>query len=78
MKAIVNGKLYDTEKAEHTTSICLNDAVFEIYITSKGNMFAVETVRDIVFDSEELRRMLEGKKKTVNAYIKLFGTPEEA
>lgn len=35
MRAIVNGKLYDTEKAEHTTSICLSDAVFEVYITQK-------------------------------------------
>lgn len=41
-------------------------------------MFAIETVRDIVFDREELKRMLEGKGQTVNAYIKLFGTPEEA
>lgn len=79
MKAIVNGKLYDTEKARNITSLTEDGKeAFEIYITKKGNIFAVDVIKEIILDSDKLKKLLEGKPKCTDAYIEIFGMPEEA
>lgn len=79
MRAIVNGKLYDTEKAWNTTSLTEDDKeVFQIYITKKGNIFAVDVIKKIILDSDKLKKLLEGKPGCADSYIEIFGMPEEA
>lgn len=78
MKAIVNGKLYDTEKSEHNLSLCFEDVQFDIYLTQNQNIFAVNTLEGTILDSEQLKKILEGKPECVYAYIRIFGMPEEA
>lgn len=78
MRAIVNGKLYDTEKAKNTLVLSLEGIRYDIYMTQNGNVFSVDTLNDTILDSEQLRKMLERKTGCVDAYIKIFGMPEEA
>lgn len=79
MRAIVNGKLYDTEKAWNITSLTEDGKeAFEIYITKKGNIFAVDVIKEIILDSDKLKKLLEGNPKCTDAYIEIFGMPEEA
>lgn len=78
MRAIVNGKLYDTEKAKNTLVLSLEGIRYGIYMTQNGNVFSVDTLNDTILDSEQLRKMLERNPGCVDAYIKIFGMPEEA
>lgn len=78
MRAIVNGKLYDTEKAKNTLVLSLEGIRYDIYMTQNGNVFSVDTLNDTILDSEQLRKMLERKTGCVDAYIEIFGMPEEA
>lgn len=74
MRAIVNGKLYDTEKSEHIYSLYK----YDVYRTQRGNVFAVDWLNEIVIDREQLGRNIEGIPGLTNAYIEIFGMPEEA
>lgn len=47
-------------------------------MTQNGNIFVVDTLNDTILDSEQLRKLLERKPGCVDAYIEIFGTPEEA
>lgn len=78
MMAIVNGKLYDTEKAKNTLVLSLEEIRYDIYMTQNSNIFAVDTLNDTILDSEQLRKLLERKSGCVDAYIQIFGMPEEA
>lgn len=78
MRAIVNGKLYDTERATHTLSLCFDNVQIDIYVTQKQNIFAVNTLEDTILDSEQVRKSLERNPKYTDAYIEIFGMPEEA
>lgn len=78
MRAIVNGKLYDTEKAEHTLSLCFDNVQIDIYLTRNKNILAVNTLEGTIIDSEQLKKIFEGYPECVDAYIEIFGMPEEA
>lgn len=78
MRAIVNGKLYDTEKGKNTLVLSLEGIRYDIYMTQNGNVFSVDTLNDTILDSEQLRKMLERKTGCVDAYIEIFGMPKEA
>lgn len=78
MRAIVNGKLYDTEKAKNTLVLSLEEIRYDIYMTQNGNIFVVDTLNDTILDSEQLRKLLERKPECVDTYIEIFGMPEEA
>jgi hypothetical protein len=78
MRAIVNGKLYDTEKAKNTLVLSLEGIRYDIYMTQNGNIFAVNTLEGTIQDSEQLKKILEGKPECTDAYIKIFGMTEEA
>lgn len=78
MRAIVNGKLYDTEKSNHNLTLCLDGILYEIHHTKNGNIFAVNISDDIILDSERLKVMLDGRPECVDSYMEIFGMPEEA
>lgn len=78
MRAIVNGKLYDTEKAEHICYLYHSDTGYNVYKTQKGNIFAVNVLSDIFIDGEQLKRELSGSPYRTDDYIRIFGIPEEA
>lgn len=78
MAAIVNGKLYNTEKAENILVLFLEESKYGVYVTENGNIFAVDTFNDVIIDSEQLRKKLERNPECVDAYIEIFGMPEEA
>lgn len=78
MRAIVNGKLYDTEKAKHTLSLCSDNVQIDIYLTRKHNIFAVNTLEDTILDSEQLKKIFDGHPGCAGVYIEIFGMPEEA
>ena len=44
----------------------------------KGNIFAVDVIKEIILDSDKLKKLLEGKPECTDAYIEIFGMPEEA
>lgn len=93
-KAIINGKMYDTEKAEKLFGF-EGDRI--LFITPKGNYFSckheviagieykngrlVQTTQVVCFDiqeeSKDRLKELFGRYD-IEAYIKLFGEPEEA
>lgn len=84
MKAILKGKLYDTEKAEflYALSIPQNDFCdtvneFNVYKTSKGNIFA-EHKNAKCLVSENILKTVLSRPDCVDIYIKIFGEVEEA
>lgn len=84
MKAILNGKLYDTDKSEFIFSITipLNDFhetvnEFNIYKTAKGNIFA-EHENACCLVGENILKTILSRPDCVDIYIKIFGEPEEA
>lgn len=85
MRAIVNGKLYDTEKStkklDDWISIPKRDKNadnYVVYETAKGNIFARNLRKDILIDAGQIQELLNGDPKSVDTYIKIFGMPEEA
>lgn len=85
MRAIVNGKLYDTEKASFVATVSINNfseakraQAFVVYKTNKGNIFAIDYVNSVIIDGDQLKKDIEGKADCVDAYIEIFGMPEEA
>lgn len=84
MKAILNGKLYDTEKADLIWRISLptNDIhegfnEFNIYKTVKGNIFAEHKNGECLVNENTLKSILQ-RPDCVDIYIKIFGEVEEA
>lgn len=84
MRAVLNNKLYDTEKAEflYAVSIPQNDfcdAVneFNIYKTAKGNIFAEHKNGECLISESTLKSILQ-RPDCVDIYIKIFGEVEDA
>ncbi len=84
MRAILNGKLYDTEKAEFIccVSILENDFheatnEFNVYKTKKGNVFAEHKNSKCLVADSVLKVALQ-RPDCVDIYIKIFGEVEEA
>lgn len=78
MRAIVNGKLYDTEKAQHVLCTHYPNYGYDVFKTQNGNIFAVGGFGEIFIDGEQLKRVLEGNPECTDTYIRIFGMPEEA
>lgn len=84
MRAIVNGKLYDREKATrigntiHLPQIGKHEKYLCVYKTESGNIFAESLEEGILLDADEIKKICSGNPKAVDAYIKIFGMPEEA
>lgn len=81
MRAIVNGKLYDTEKATRIgNTICFPQIgkYLCIYKTESGNIFAESLEEGILLDADDIKKICSGNPKAVDAYIEIFGMPEEA
>lgn len=88
MKAIIKGKLYDTEQAEHIPFMDIpfnfldNQNGFietNLYKTTKGNWFCTVTTHD----NQQVQELTEEDVKVllkhdVDEYIKHFGEPETA
>ena len=77
MKAIINGLMYDTEKAK---IIFEPDKYHTMYMTEKGNLFMLyhQSGEKAISctDNEKLKKILAGK--ATDKYIELFGEVEEA
>lgn len=84
MRAILNNKLYDTEKAEFlfSVSVPLNDFhetvnEFNVYKTAKGNIFAEHKNTECLVGENVLKTVLS-EPDCVDIYIRIFGEVEEA
>lgn len=83
MRAIVNGKLYDTENSTRTMVIFIplgdsHTKTLDVYWTQKGNMFAVSRDENIFLSPAQIRELLNGRPDLIGEYMNLFGMPEEA
>lgn len=83
MMAIVNGKLYDTEKANRIMVVFVPDGdshikTFDVYQSQKGNIFAVYRNEDMMISISQIKEMINGRPDLIDAYIQFFGMPEEA
>lgn len=74
MQQIIEGRLYDTEKAEEI--YCDAYANRSIYITSKGNYFIRYANGELVTKTQEEVKVFLAKYN-VAKYIELFGEVEE-
>ena len=75
MKAIIDGRLYDTEKARKVGT--LECVPCEVYKTGNGNLFLLEKFIGITnADQDEIREMIGIQDPDL--YISLFGEVEEA
>lgn len=82
MRAIINDKLYDTEKSKFVRSVspvinAWHIKNMDVYRTKKGNIFAVDKETNDFVGPEQLKELL-GDTGNVSAYIEIFGMPEEA
>lgn len=84
MKAILNGKLYDTEKSDFIFSISITKGAFHEYVnefnvyrTKKGNIFAEHKDAECLISDSMLKTVLS-RPDCVDIYIKVFGEVEEA
>lgn len=84
MKAILNNKLYDTDKAEFILAIkipqndfCDTAYEFNIFKTAKGNIFAEHKSAGCLIDESILKTILS-RQDCIDIYIKIFGKVEEA
>lgn len=82
MRAIVNGKLYDTKKSKFVQSVvpiinAWHIKNLDVFRTQKGNIFAVDKETNEFIDSARLKELLGGAGN-VSAHIEIFGMPEEA
>lgn len=69
MRAIVNGKLYDTEKAENTLVLSLEENRYDIYMTQNGNIFATDT-----FPLRKILKTLCLLRHSENLYISIYAS----
>lgn len=84
MKAILNNKLYDTEKADFIFRISIPKDIFHddtnefnIYKTKKGNVFAEQKGEEFLISDTMLKTILS-RPDCVDIYVKVFGEVEEA
>lgn len=93
MKAIINDKMYDTEKAEKVIDFrrkvdegeILNSGIhyttyheFVLYKTAKGNFFEHDTTKDtIAVVTEDIAREIV-RQLDPDLYVEMFGEVEEA
>jgi len=77
MKKIINGLLYDTDKAELLWTERLFRKVRNYYRTEKKNYFCVYANKEIYPMTEDEFKEYLGEKDP-DRYIELFGSPEEA
>lgn len=75
MKKVINELLYDTEESELLYTDTATDR--KLYRTRKGNYFLAYPVGAITPKTEEETRVYLGSKDA-DAYIRVFGMPEEA
>jgi hypothetical protein len=84
MKKIIDGKLYETDKAEMIFSYytagssVVYDPMrppgkYEIFITQKGNYFVYVEKEQILFKTDEIEVKKIIAKCDVEKYIELFG-----
>lgn len=84
MRAILNNKLYDTEKADFIFSIsvpennfCDDVKEFNVYKTKNGSVFAEQKGAECLISGEMLKTILS-RPDCVDIYTKIFGEVEEA
>ena len=84
MKAILNNKLYDTEKADFIFRISIPKDIFHydtnefnIYKTKNGNIFAEQKDAECLIGDSMLKTILS-RPDCVDIYVKVFGEVEEA
>lgn len=84
MRAILNGKLYDTEKSDFILGISVPQnnfggdvSEFNIYKTKNGNVFAEHMDEECLISDSILKTILS-RPDCVDIYIKVFGEVEEA
>lgn len=78
MKAIIENKLYDTDKSElFRVVLHPNGMELKIYKTPKGAIFGVNEKEEYVIDESVLKECLK-TPSCVDVYIELFGEFEEA
>lgn len=89
VRQIVDGKLYDTSKAECVAHCLMPEwiadrmnlivresfAVCNVYRTEKGNFFAVYGCHIAAISEDEAKSLLS---ETVDEYMEIFGEVEEA
>lgn len=86
MRAIVNGKLYDTENSRLVSKIFepyvenfkRSTRTYDVYRTRRGNVFAVVEDENILYDSEKVKQLLNGRPGDTDCYIEIFGKPKKA
>lgn len=84
MRAILNNKLYNTEKSEFLYAVSIpqgdfHDTVneFNIYKTANGNIFAEHKNAKCLVGENILKTVLS-RPDCVDIYIKIFGEVEDA
>mgnify|MGYP006960923397 CR=1 FL=1 len=76
MKQIIDGKLYDTEKADYVVSVETSDHIdMNIFKTRNGVYFGVSPSKEIL--NERMLKTYLGRK-IPDLYIQLFGEVDEA
>lgn len=73
MKAVIKGKLYDTENAQYVGKIT---SAHELYKTKKGNFFVKTQYGISNVDQEEIKEFVG--KENGDLYIRAYGEVEEA
>lgn len=84
MRAILNNKLYDTEKADFLIALSIPQNNFggdvdelNIYKTKSGNIFVENVTQDCLVGENKLKTILS-RQDCVDIYINIFGEVEEA
>lgn len=84
MKAILNGKLYDTEKSDFVFGVSIPKDVFHddanefnVYRTKNGNVFAEQKGAECLISDSMLKTILS-RPDCVDIYVEVFGEVEEA
>lgn len=74
MKAIIDNKLYDTEKAECLGAFSFGD---KLYRTAKGILYVVVGYSDELIVDQQKVKVFVGKYAP-DIYVKIYGEVEEA
>lgn len=78
MRAVLNDKLYDTEKAKLIWKIRLSNGLdFNVYKSEMGNIFAENELEQNIISELTLKGFLQ-KPGDIEVYFEIFGQPEEA
>ena len=75
MKAIIDGKMYDTEKAE---CLGMTSIFHKLYITQNGRFFLVNEDKQKIVSADHQAIMKRIGEVAPDMYIELFGEVEEA